>query len=115
MKKPTHKMFLEDIQEAMSKIERYTSGLTYQTFVNNEMAVDAVIRNLAVIGEASRNIPDSVREKYTDIQWGRMVGLRNIVIHQYFSVDLSIIWKIITENLPETKPQIAEMLEHFDE
>ena len=114
MKARTHKVCLEDIWEAMDKIERYIKGLTYQTFVKREMAVDAVIRNLEIIGEASRNIPDSVRDKYADIPWRRMVGLRNIVIHQYFGVDLSIIWKIITENLPETKPKIASMLKHFD-
>jgi len=110
MKERSYRMFAEDILEAMDKIERYTRGLTYETFVKNEMVVDAVMRNLEIIGEASRNIPEDIRGKYPDIPWKRMVGLRNIAIHQYFGVDLGIVWEIITRNLPETRPMIAEML-----
>ncbi|PIU55555.1 MAG: hypothetical protein COS88_04240 [Chloroflexi bacterium CG07_land_8_20_14_0_80_51_10] len=115
MKRRTYKLFVEDVLEAMDKIERYIKGLTYETFVENEMVVDAVIRNLEIIGEASRNIPEDVREKYPDIPWRRVIGLRNIAIHEYFGVDLSIIWEIITKNLPETKPRTAAMLKSFNE
>jgi uncharacterized protein with HEPN domain len=97
----------------MDKIERYIKGLTYETFVKNEMIVDAGIRNLEIIGEASKNIPEDVRKKYPDMPWRRMIGLRNITIHEYFGVDLGIIWEIITRNLPETRPKIAAMLEEF--
>jgi len=107
MKERSYRMFAEDILEAMDKIERYTRGLTYETFVKNEMVVDAVMRNLEIIGEASRNIPEDIRGKYPDIPWKRMVGLRNIAIHKYFGVDLGIVWEIITRNLPETRPMIA--------
>jgi uncharacterized protein with HEPN domain len=100
VKRRNSKLFVEDILAAMNKIERYREGATYEAFVNNEMMVDAVIRNLEVIGEASRNMPEDIREKHPDIPWGRMVGLRNIAIHQYFGVDLGIIWEIVTRNLP---------------
>ncbi|MEA2054623.1 MAG: DUF86 domain-containing protein [Candidatus Thermoplasmatota archaeon] len=103
-------IFIEDILEAMDKIGRYIEGSTYETFVGNEMVIDAVIRNLEIIGEAAKNIPDDAKEKYPDIPWKRMIGLRNITIHEYFGVDLSIIWKIITENLPETRSMIKTML-----
>lgn len=93
----------------MDKIERYTEDLTYETFVKNELVVDAVIRNLEIIGEASRNIPEDVRDRYSDVPWERMIALRNIAAHEYFRVDLAIIWEIITENLPDTKPEIREM------
>ena len=115
MKRKNHKLFVEDVLEAIDKIERYTKGLTYETFVKNDMAVDAVIRNLEIIGEASRNISEDVRESYPDIPWKRMIGLRNVAIHEYFGVDLSIIWEIITSNLPETKPKIDAMLKEFKE
>lgn len=115
MKKRSYRMFVEDILEAMDKIERYIKGLSYETFAENEMIVDAVIRNLEIIGEASRNIPEAVREKYPDIPWKRMIGLRNIAIHEYFGVDLGIIWEIIIRNLPETKPMVTEMLKGFVE
>ena len=113
MKRKNHKLFVEDILEAIDKIERYTKGLTYETLMKNDMAIDAVIRNLEIIGEASRNIPEDVRGKHPEIPWKRMIGLRNIAIHEYFGVDLSIVWEIITSNLPEMKPKIGAMLKGF--
>ena len=77
--------------------------------------VDAVIRNLEIIGEAAKNIPGEVREKHPEIFWKRMIGLRNITIHEYFGVDLNIIWEIISKNLPETKPKIEAMLKGFSD
>jgi len=109
--KKTYKMYVEDILESMNKIERYIHDLTYETFEKNDMVVDAVIRNLEIIGEASKNIPENEREKYPDIPWKKMVGLRNIAIHEYFGVDLTIIWEIITRNLPETRSEIESMLD----
>jgi uncharacterized protein with HEPN domain len=75
------------------------------------LVIDAVIRNLEIIGEASKYIPDGVREDNPEIPWKRMVGLRNIVIHGYFGVDTEIIWRIITANLPDVKPFIEMMKE----
>jgi uncharacterized protein with HEPN domain len=114
MKRKTYKMFVEDILEVMDKIERYTKGLSYETFVKNDMAIDAVIRNLEIIGEASKNLPEDVKEKYPDIPWRRMIGLRNIAVHEYFGVDLGIIWEIVTRNLPETRPKIIAMLKSLN-
>ncbi len=79
-------------------------------FTENTMAVDAVIRNLEIIGEAAKNIPEDIRNQYTEILWRRMVGLMNILIHDYFGVDLSIVWRIITKDLPETKQLIVKIL-----
>ena len=115
MKRKHYGLFIEDILEAIDKIERYIKSLTYETFAKNEMVADAVIRNLEIIGEASRNIPENVRERYADIPWKRMIGLRNITIHEYFGVDLGIIWEIVTRNLPETKPKLAAMPKSFNE
>jgi uncharacterized protein with HEPN domain len=108
MKKRTHKMFVEDMLEAMDKIDRYTKGLPYEKFAQNSILVDEVIGNLEIIGEASENIPEDVREKYPNIPWRRMIELRNVV-------DLSIVWDIITRTLPETKPEIIAMLKSFNE
>jgi len=109
MKRRSYKLFVEDILNAMNKIERYIKGLTYEMFGKNEMVIDAVIRNLEIIGEASKNIPEIISKKFLDIPWRRMIGLRNITIHEYFGVDLDIIWEIITKNIPETKPKIVDM------
>ena len=113
--KRTYKMYIEDILESMDKIERYINSLTYETFEKNDLVVDAVIRNIEIIGEASKNIPENVRGEYPEIPWKRIVGLRNIAIHEYFGVDLTIIWEIITKNLPETRSKIELMLESLEE
>jgi len=114
VKKRTSKLFVEDMLTAMEKVERYTKELNYDSFVANEMAVDAAMRNLLVIGEAAKNIPEEIRAKYSDIPWKRMIGLRNITIHEYFGVDLSIVWEIVSKNLPETKTKIVALLENLD-
>lgn len=110
MTKRNYKMFIEDILESIGKIESYIKGLNFKEFTTKGMVVDAVIRNLEIIGEASRNIPDEMRERNPEIPWKKMVGLRNIATHAYFGVDLEIIWEIITKNLPETKNQIRKTL-----
>ncbi|MEA3312677.1 MAG: DUF86 domain-containing protein [candidate division WOR-3 bacterium] len=113
MKGRSCKILVEEIAEAIDKVERYTHGLTFEVFKDNDMAIDAVLRNLEVIGEASKGIPPEVREGYPDIPWKRMIGLRNIVIHEYFGIDVSIIWEIVTRNLPQTKPLITQMLKRI--
>lgn len=85
------RLFLFDMLESIARIERSIDGLDKVTFVANDMALDAVTRNLEIIGEAARQIPETLREQYPLIPWRRVVGLRNIVIHQYFAVDPNII------------------------
>lgn len=109
MKKRNYKLYVDDILQSMDKIFQYTQGIEYEQFIANDMVVDATIRNLEIIGEAARNIPDTVRAKHPEIPWRRMLGLRNIVIHEYFGIDLSIVWEIVTKNLTETKPKILAM------
>ncbi len=114
MSKRDLRLFLIEVLEAIEKIERYIDSLSFEDFVKNEMVIDAVIRNLEIIGEAARNIPGEIRTKYSDIPWKRVVGFRNIVIHEYFDVDLEIVWVIVKERLPELKPQIKRMLKEFE-
>lgn len=104
MKRENQKQSVEDILEAMEKIERYVKGLSYETVAKNRVLVDEVTGNLEIIGETSENIPEDVREKYPDIPWKRMIELKNID-------DLGIIWEIVTRSLPEAKPKIVAMLE----
>ena len=106
-----YSLFFEDAIDSMDKIENYIEGLDYDSFAQSDMVIDAVIRNLEIIGEAIRNIPDNFIDKFPEIPWKRMVGLRNIVIHAYFGIDLENIWKIVTENIPEVKPKIIEILD----
>jgi len=115
MKNRPYKLFLEDIGGSIQKIQKYIKEVSFEDFQDDSLTVDAVLRNLEIVGEASRNIPPEIRSGYPDIPWGRMMGLRNIVSHEYFGIDLSIIWQIITVNLPETKPLIEKMIQDSGE
>lgn len=103
-------LFLEDILLSMDKIEKYTNNMSQEEFKDKDIVIDAVIRNLEVIGEAAKSISVEAREKYPQIPWRRMIGLRNIMIHEYFGIDLSIVWTIVRTNLPEARKDIEKML-----
>ena len=100
----------EDILEAIAKIERYTAGMTFESFKADTKTADAVIRNLEVIGEAARNIPDEVCQRFPEIPWDKMRGIRNILAHEYFGVSLPIIWQTIKADLPPLVPLLRDIL-----
>jgi uncharacterized protein with HEPN domain len=109
------RLYAEDILQCMEKIEKYLKDMSYAAFEKNDLVVDAVLRNLEVIGEAAKNVPAGVRKKHPEVPWKKMVGLRNIAIHEYFGVDKSIIWEIATKNLPETKRDMENLLKELQE
>ena len=111
MKERDWKLFLEDILDSLSKIDRYIGGMDFIIFMKNQMVIDAVIRNLEIIGEACKHIPMRIRKKYTEVPWKAIVGLRNIAVHEYFGLDLENIWKIIKEDLPKNKETFRNILE----
>lgn len=93
------KMRVEDILGCIAKIKEYTRGMNYEQFSADDKTVDAVIRNLEVIGEAGGRIPLEIQEKYPDIAWLEMRGMRNLMAHEYFGVSLPIIWQAIEQDL----------------
>ena len=101
---------VEDILLAIRKVKRYTAGLSADALAQNEMASDAVLRNFEVIGEAARNLPDELKSAHPEIPWRRMVGLRNVIIHEYFGVDMLIVWELAVHAVPELEPQLAALL-----
>ncbi len=103
-------MYLEDLLLAMTRIAEYIEGLTYMDFKRDYKTADAVIRNFEIIGEAARNIPPEVKEKYTEVPWDEMYLLRNKVSHEYFGIDYEIIWDIALNYLPENRKQIENIL-----
>jgi uncharacterized protein with HEPN domain len=103
-------MYLEDILEAIKKIEKYTRNLNFEEFSSNEMIIDAVIRNFEVIGEASAKIPDHIKERYPHVEWKEAIGFRNILIHDYFGVDVEAVWDTIQKNLPGFRKNIMNVV-----
>ena len=97
---------IDDIIEAINKIERYTDGIDFVIWQNDEKTVDAVIRNIEVIGEASSHLPIEVQEQYEEVPWGMMKGIRNILAHEYFGIDLEIVWKTVKKDLPILKKRL---------
>lgn len=107
--------YLEDMILAAEKIKRFTEGLDRDAFVEDEKTVDAVLRNLEVIGEASKLIPQERRERHPNIPWSAMAGMRDKLIHGYATVDLDIVWTTVVEDLPELRAQLNELKNDIDE
>jgi uncharacterized protein with HEPN domain len=103
---------LEDMLEAAEKIARYTDGMAELAALSaNDMAVDAVIRNVQIIGEAARHIPNDVQARYPDVDWMGMRGMRNILVHQYGSVRLDAVWGVVQQDIPAVLPRLRAILE----
>lgn len=111
MKERNNIMFLEDIQIAMNKIAEYIDGYDFNLFKNDNKTIDAVIINFEVIGEASKNLNEEIKNKYPNVPWKEMYYLRNRVSSEYFGVDYNIIWDIAKNHLPENKKQIDLILD----
>lgn len=96
-----YRLFLEDIIESIQRIRDYTKGMDEKSFSKDNKTQDAVIRNLEIIGEASRSIPESIRLQITEIEWKKIIGMRNILIHQYFGINVAILWDIVIHKLDD--------------
>jgi uncharacterized protein with HEPN domain len=102
---------IEDILESIIKIQRYTEGMTFDAFVDDEKTIDAVTRNFTIIGEAACHIPQEIEDRYQNVLWFRMRGMRNIVVHEYFGVDLPTVWQTIQQDISVLVPQLRHILE----
>ena len=112
--KRDYRLYLDDILQAIAKIEKYTKDINLEQFIGDEKTVDAVIRNFAIIGEAVKNIPQSIRKKYPDIPWKEMAGMRDKLIHEYFGIRYDIVWQTVEKRLPHVKSQIEAVLKQMD-
>lgn len=104
-----NQLYIDDIKKAISKIESYVTGMTFDEFIKDVKTIDAIIRNIEIIGEAARHISHEVRLKYIEIPWKEIIGTRNKVLHEYFGIDEKILWKTIQEDLPLLKEQIENI------
>lgn len=101
------KVYLAHILDAITQIEIYTVDLSYAEFAQARLVQDGVVRQLEIIGEASRNLSDAFRMQHSDIPWPQIIGLRNRLIHAYFDINLGIVWEIVKNDLASLKKQIT--------
>lgn len=111
MSKRDWKLFIMDILECIEKIESYISGVSYRKSMQDSKTKDAVVRNLEIIGEAADQIPKNIQQKYKEIPWSQIIGMRNRLIHGYFVVDYDIVWDIASKELPDLKKKIKKIWE----
>jgi uncharacterized protein with HEPN domain len=105
------KLFLEDIIESCEKIMRYVDQNTQEQFVADERTFDAVIRNLEIIGEAAKNIPETIRQCGPEIEWRKAAGMRDMLAHAYFGIDEDILWDVIKNKIPALHQAVKEFLQ----
>jgi uncharacterized protein with HEPN domain len=102
---------VQDILNAINAIQRHTAGLTLSEFQNHEMALQAVLYNFVIVGEAARNIPAEIQQRYPQILWRDVISTRDIAAHEYFQTELQILWDTIQTDLPALAIQLQDLLE----
>jgi uncharacterized protein with HEPN domain len=110
MSERSAELLLEDILESCDRILEYTKGMTFEEFQKNYLVIDAVVRNFTVIGEAANRIPDNFKMKHPEIDWDRIRGFRNRIVHDYFGIDYQIVWIIIDNNIPELRELVNRII-----
>jgi uncharacterized protein with HEPN domain len=107
--------YLKDILDAINDIENFVKDTDYKIFALDHMRRNAVVRSLEIIGEASKSIPEELRNQYNNIPWKRMVGMRDKLIHAYFGVDYESVWAVAKERIPEIKQPLEKMIKEQSE
>lgn len=108
------RVYFDDILESIAHIENYTNKITEKEFSKNEMLQDAVVRRFEIIGEAVKNIPQIFKEQYTDIPWGKIAGMRDVLIHAYSGINIKRIWKTTKDDLPDLKKCVEKIIDELD-
>lgn len=108
MTERSYKLFAQDILHAIEKIEIFIDGMDIDEFKNDDKTSSAVLRKLEIIGEAVKNLPGNIKDKYKGIPWKEMAGMRDKIIHWYFGVDYELVWSVINEEIPQLKDQLNE-------
>lgn len=105
-------LYLTDIADAIGNIRSYIGDLTFKEFCDDQMRIDAVIRNFEIIGEAVKNMSDDLKKEFPKTDWKAVAGFRDTLIHGYFGIDLEILWDIIVHKIPELQDEIVAIIAH---
>ena len=110
MKEREYGDFTQDIIDCIEALEEFTQGISFETFSKDRKTIFAVTRSLEIIGEATKNLPKSLRDKYPNIPWKKMAAVRDKLAHGYFGIDLEILWGVAKKDMPPLKPLIQQVL-----
>ena len=111
MSKKTYKVYLDDILTSIERLKEYTKNLSKEDFSKDQKTIDAVVRNVEILGEAARNIPEDFKEKHSGLPWSKMISMRNKVIHEYSGVDVDILWQTVQEDIPALEDEVKGLAE----
>ena len=109
-----YRLYLDDILDSCEKVETYTDGMTFESFSADARTIDAVARNIEIIGEAVKNIPIEMLETRPEIDWKKIARLRDIIVHHYFKVDIEVVWAIVQERIHELRVAVRSILDDLE-
>jgi len=109
MSKRDSRLLVADMLESIARIRRYVAGMDFDAFLEDERTCDAVVRNVEIIGEASKQVPEEFKQAHPELPWQQMAGMRNRIVHDYTGVDLAIVWEVAQKALPVLQSQLEAL------